>query len=549
VTGSTARKVAGAAGLIALITVAARVAGFGRTAVFLRTVGAGCVGNTYQTANTVPNILFEIAAGGALASLVVPLLAPLVGTGAGIADRTTVARTASALLSWTMLVLAPLAVLVAVFARPIVALLLGDDGSCPGAVDLGTRMLVVFAPQVVLYGIGVVLAGVLQSHERFAAPALAPLLSSLTVIAVYLLYRARTGGDPGIAGLTRGDELILSVGTTVGVAVLTLSLLVPLRGLGLRLVPTLRFPPGAARLAGRLAGAGIAVVGAQQVSVAVAVALANSGTPAGTYVVYATAMTVFLLPWAVLAVPLATSVFPRLAGRHAAGDRDGFRRATAGTVRAVLVVTLAATAVLVAAAEPAARVLVQGAGGADQVIALADGIAAFGAGLAGYGLVALLSRALYAGGGARPAAGAQVVGWLVVVGADVALAAALPAEDRVVALAAGNAVGVTVAAALLLAALVRRFGGAAVAGVGRSGVVAVAAALLAGGAGRLLANAWSGGGVAAALVQCVVVGLATAAVFATAAAPVVGPDLRRALGRPGPAGADRGRRGEQGSRT
>ena len=66
----------GAAALIAAITVAARVVGFARIVVFARAVGpASCLGNAYFTANTVPNIVFEIVAGGALASLVVPVLA------------------------------------------------------------------------------------------------------------------------------------------------------------------------------------------------------------------------------------------------------------------------------------------------------------------------------------------------------------------------------------------------------------------------------------------------------------------------------------------
>ena len=49
--------------------------GFGRTLVFTNTVGAGSTGDIYLAANTVPNIVFEVVAGGALASLVVPMLA------------------------------------------------------------------------------------------------------------------------------------------------------------------------------------------------------------------------------------------------------------------------------------------------------------------------------------------------------------------------------------------------------------------------------------------------------------------------------------------
>ena len=68
------RSVLGAALVVTAITVLARVGGLGRNFVFARAVGFNCVSDTYATVNTVPNILFEILAGGALASLVVPLL-------------------------------------------------------------------------------------------------------------------------------------------------------------------------------------------------------------------------------------------------------------------------------------------------------------------------------------------------------------------------------------------------------------------------------------------------------------------------------------------
>jgi len=206
--------VAGAAALIAVLTLLARLAGFGRTLVFTNTVGADSTGDIYFAANTVPNIVFEVVAGGALAALVVPMLAGGIAT----SDREQVRRTASALLGWTLLILTPLAVAIALFAEPIARLLLG--GSDEAQVDLAARFLLVFAPQVVLYGIGIVLAGVLQAHRRFAGPALAPLLSSLVVAGAYLLF-AGIGGSPEAGDLSTPAELVLSVGTTLGVVVLT----------------------------------------------------------------------------------------------------------------------------------------------------------------------------------------------------------------------------------------------------------------------------------------------------------------------------------------
>lgn len=525
------RGVARAAALIASITVLARLAGFIRQVVFARTVGPTCVGSVYQTANTVPNILFEVVAGGALASLVVPLLAAAVAA----KDRETVADTASALLTWAVVVLTPVSALVAIFARPLVTALLGGS-DCAGAVDLGTRMLLVFAPQVVLYGVGIVLAGVLQAHERFAGPALAPLLSSLVVIAAYVVYGVQSGRSGGAGGLGRGAELVLSVGTTAGVVVLSLSLLPWLRHSGVVLRPTLHFPPGAARRARRLAAAGVLVLAAQQVSVAVALRLANDHTPAGTAVVYLLAQTVFLLPWATLAVPLATSAFPRLS----AADAAGFAVTTAQVTRAVVVVSAVAGAGLIAAATPIARVLVEGVGQAEDVTALSDGVVAFAPGLLGYGVLALLTRALYARHAARAAAVAASVGWVTATVSDVIFAVSLPEDDRVVALALGNTVGMTVAAVLLVVGIIRQAGVAVMRGVPRSTLVALIAAAVAGLVGRVVADAVSSGGAGAAVGETAVVGLVTMAVAGVVLVALARDELRRLLPR---RTADNGRSG------
>lgn len=517
--GKAGVGLARAAVAIGLVTVAARVVGLGRTVVLARTVGTTCLGDTYLTANTVPNIVFEIVAGGALASLVVPVLAGPVQMGDSAAAR----RTASALLTWAVLLLTPLAVAGALLARPVMSVLVGGQvggqpvGGCDrtAQVAVGARMLLVFAPQVVLYGVGIVLTGVLQAHRRFLGPALAPLLSSLVVIAAYLAYAAQGGAGEKLASLPPGQELTLSVGTTLGVAALSLSLLVPLRRTGLRLRPELRFPPGVAVRVRRLALAGAAALAAQQVSVAVGLRLANGG-PGGSVIVYALATTVFLLPWAVLAVPIATSAFPTLSARAAGGDEAGYAATAAATLRAVLLVTCGAAALLVAVAGPAARLLVHGSPGRPSAPALAAAVVAFAPGLVGYGVLALLARALYARGDGRSPAVATVLGWLTVVVVDLVLAAALPVGARAAALGAGNSAGMTLGAGLLVLALRRTAGRAAIAGLARAAAAGLAGSLLAATAGALVARALTGGlgsGLAAALAAGVAATAGVAVIF------------------------------------
>src|SRR5665811_276140 len=120
-----------AAGLIAVVTFAARVFGFGRWLVFSQSVGTTCVGSVYQAANQLPNVVFEVVAGGALAAVVVPIIAGQLARQNG-AEAT---RTASAMLTWTLSLLVPLSVLLAACARPLSTLLV-DNASCAGSTDL-----------------------------------------------------------------------------------------------------------------------------------------------------------------------------------------------------------------------------------------------------------------------------------------------------------------------------------------------------------------------------------------------------------------------------
>jgi putative peptidoglycan lipid II flippase len=466
---SVVQGVAGAAALIAVLTLLARLAGFGRTLVFTNTVGADSTGDTYLAANTVPNIVFEVVAGGALASLVVPMLAGGIAAG----DREQVRRTASALLGWTLLVLTPLALAIAVFARPIAELLLGSDDAAE--IGLASRFLLVFAPQVVLYGIGIVLAGVLQAHRRFAGPALAPLLSSVVVAVAYVVF-AGIGGSPEAADLSRPAELVLGVGTTIGVVALSLSLLAPIRKLRIGIRPALRFPVGVAPRVRRLAFAGVLTLAGQQLVAAVAIRLANDG-PDGTQVVYAAGLTLFLVPWAALAVPLATSAYPGLSERADAGDDVGFRRSLAPVAVLVVASAAVAAAVLVAVSGPMARVFLSG-GSLETVSALRDTIIAFAPGLLGYALVALLTRALYARGLWTAPTVCVLGGWLLAVGADVVLARLLPTEDRALALGTGHTIGALVAGLALLAVVARIAGPGALHGVPRTGAAALVGAAL-----------------------------------------------------------------------
>jgi len=565
-----------AAVMIGVITVLARLVGFGRQVVFAHTVGTTCLGTAYTTANMVPNIIYDIVLGGALSSVVVPVLAGPVLAGAVLTrpaltgpalarpageplagdpsageprdgepragDAATARQIASALLTWTVLLLVPVSAAVALAAHPIVSALLSGSAGCPRGplLGVGARMLIVFAPQVLLYGLAVVLYGILQSHRRFGAPALAPLLSSLVVIGAYAAFGVGGGGAyvNKLAELPPRAEYLLSGGTTLGVLALVATAVIPAWRLGLGSRPTLRFPAGVGPRVRRLALAGVTALVAQDASVAVVIVLANRYGGSGALVVYGFAWAVFMVPYAVLAVPIATSAFPELS-RHDAGAEGsdaragrGFDLTAAASTRAVMVASWLGAAVLVGAREPLARVFES-----QSAAVLALALAAFAPALIGYGLSANLSRVLYAQRRNRAPAVAIAGGWLLVIAADAAIVPFVPPDRVVPVLGLGTTFGLTVSGIALLILVRRERGPAALLGVPRAFLAGLAGGVIGAVAGSVLASAVSGaepahaGGFLFNVALSLLIAVVVTGVFALVVLRLDGGDLRTALSR------------------
>lgn len=489
--GKAAPGVFAAAGLIAVVTLAARVLGFGRWLVFSQSVGATCVGSVYQAANQLPNVIFEVAAGGALAAVAVPIIAGQLAHGA----RDEAAQTASAMLTWALAVLAPLSILMAAAARPLSTLLV-DSQRCSGSTDLMAAMLVVFAPQIAMYGVGIVLAGVLQAHRRFLAAAAAPLMSSVVVMATYLLYAAMAQGRGNdLTRLPVQASTVLAAGTTLGVVALSLPLLIPVHRAGIRLRLTWTFPLGVARRARALAGAGLLALVAQQVAVLVALWVSQHRGGPGTLNVYTYVQAVYLLPYAVLAVPIATAAFPALATGMSETSVERAQRTLALSARAITVATCAGAAVLFAAAPPiGAFFSTLDAGrhspaGQEALAALPGALSAFAPGLVGFGLLALFTRALYARGRPGVAGGVAALGWLIAAAVPLALLRGdAGPRNTLQSLGIASSLGMTVAALGLLVAVHRAWGPQVGRGLVRSALVALGSGALSAAVGRGIAG-------------------------------------------------------------
>lgn len=469
--------IAGAAGSIAILTLLSRIVGFVRVWVQNGSLGDTLSGVAYSTSNTVPNVLFEVAAGGALAGAVIPLISGFLARGM----RQQMSATASALITWILAIGVPLAVLVCLAAEPVTRALLGT-GAPEAQVELATELLRMFAWQIPLYGLSVVLTGILQAHNKFILPAVAPLLSSVVVIGAFLEFSQAAHGAQDHPELLSGSAIAwLGWGTTAGVVVFSLPQLIPVMRL-VRVRPSFTFPAGVARRAVRLAGAGMGGLLAQQIQIVVIMVVANTQGGAGgtgAYPVYTFANAVYMVPYAVLAVPIATAVFPRLSAAAAVPGRPGMEQLTARSTRLVLDIGIVCVALLVVLAHPAKLVFdaLRPAAGLDiALMAMAPG-------LVGYALIYHCSRVLYAVEASRAVVLVNSVAWLAVcVILGIAVSLGLNGRNEVL-LAIGLSIsgGMTIGAAGELFAIRNVVGPGATRGLARSAAVVSAVTVLSGG--------------------------------------------------------------------
>jgi putative peptidoglycan lipid II flippase len=496
---------------MAVGTVFSRATGFLRVAVVAAAIGAGSLGDAYNVANVLPNIVYELLLGGVLTSVVVPLL-----VAAARRDSDGGEAYAARLLTLVALMLGVTS-LVAVLAAPLLIGLYGRLGG--GERDLAVIFARFFLPQILFYGVGATMGAILNTRDRFAAPMWAPVLNNLVVIGAGLVFFTLPR-PAGTELLTTAQTLTLAVGTTTGIVVQTIALLPSLRASGFRWRPRFDFRGTGLGPAGRLAGWVLLYVLVNQLGYLVVVNLATAasraagaGAAAG-YSPYFYAFTLFSLPHAVVAVSVITALLPRMS-RHAVDFRlDELRRELSGGLRLAAVVLVPAAVGYVALGPlVATAVFNHGAIGVADAGRIGTVLAAFAVGLLPFSAFQLQLRAFYALQDTRTPALVNIAVNAVMVAVDLLLYAVLPPQDRVVGLALGYAASYAAGFALTDALLRRRLPARRAEHVLRTHVRLLAAALLAAvpayGVARLLSRAAGSGAAGSALAVAVALAVGT----------------------------------------
>ena len=436
-------------------TALSRVTGFLRLSAMAYALGIAetRLADAYNIANITPNIVYELALGGILTSVFLPVFVEWLQS-RGREAAWDVARKVLGIAAVSLSIITVLGIVLAPWVIRLYTVGV-PDGQRHAVEDLASFFLRWFMPQIVFYGIGAVATGLLNAHRRFAVPMFAPILNNLIVIATFLTFAAMS--HPGQAVLATGPQkLVLAVGTTLGVVVMTVALWPSLRRLGFRFRWRPRWLDEAVIRIAHLAKWVVVYVVANQLGYLVVLILA--ARVKGGYTAYASAFILFQLPHAIFVVSVFTALLPAMSSRWVDGDRRAFRELLARGIRWTAVIVVPAALGYLVLAVPIVRLLLQhGVTGPKSTDLVAGILVFFSLGLFSFSTFQLLLRAYYSMQDTRTPALVNIaaVGLNVIVDLLFVLALGLGVRG----LALGHATAYTFGSIALLALIRRRLGG------------------------------------------------------------------------------------------
>ncbi len=376
------QQIAKAAGTVMFAYILSSVINLARGVVILRAFGTGMENEAFWAANRVSETLFSLVAGGALASAFVPTFTAYLAK----KQSEKAWKLASSIINLVLVIISILAILAAIFAPLIVRYLLApgfvDD---PEKFNLTVKLLRIILPSTVIFSISGLVMGILNAHQSFLFPALAPSMYSLGMIFGVVFLSPQMG----IFGLAWGVVLGALLHLVIQLPKLfrldgKYSLLLGVNNPAVRQVGLLMLP--------RLAG--VAVV---QINFWVNTNLASryaEGSVTGlTY-----GFTLMLMPLMLIAQAIATASLPTFSAQAALGKLDEMRNSLSATIRTVLLLSLPAAVGMILLRFPLIRLLYENGTTftRESTNLVAWALLWYTVGLVGHSLVEIISRAFYA---------------------------------------------------------------------------------------------------------------------------------------------------------
>ncbi len=393
----------GSSAVMAAGTVVSRLSGFVRTGLLIAALGNGLRGDVFNVANTIPNMLYILLAGGIFNAVLVPQLVR-----AGKNDPDAGAAYTDRIITLAGLFLAAVSVLLVLVAPVLLRLYLAPAYYQPdraAALESVIDFARLCLPQVFFYGMFVLVGQVLNARGRFGPMMWAPIANNVVAVAMLTLYLLTYGPANQVelaGGYSIGQEWLLGLGSTLGIAIQLVVLVPYLRSAGVHFRPRFDFRDAGLSHTLRLGLWTVLFVVVNQLTYLVVVNRASTGPAGGGgadatgYTVYGTAFLIVMVPHSVITVSLATAVLPRLSSY--AADRD--YRSLAGSLglamRNALVVIVPFALLLPFVARDLAHLLFSFGAGRTTYGNFTSPLALFGFGLVFFTIHYLTLRGFYA---------------------------------------------------------------------------------------------------------------------------------------------------------
>jgi putative peptidoglycan lipid II flippase len=375
-------------------TLFSRASGFIRSALLVAALGSGFHADAFNIANTVPNMLYILLAGGVFNAVLVPQLVKAQKNdedgGAAYTDR---------IITLAGLFLGVVTIALVLGAPLLMRLYFGSDWYTPehaAQLESGIDFARWCLPQVFFYGMFVLVGQVLNARGSFGPMMWAPIANNIVAISTLVIYLVAFGPS-NTGGYTTGQETLLGLGSTLGIALQFLLLLPVLRKAGVCYRPRFDFRGAGLSQTAKLGMWTVLFVVVNQIAYTIVTRLASTGSATGGtgYTVYSNSFLVTQVPHSIITVSLATAILPILSRHGAADELPELGRTLSRQLRNALAIVIPIAALLPVLSEDIAHILFGYGAGADAFKTYAPTLSVFAAGLVFFTIHYLLLRGFY----------------------------------------------------------------------------------------------------------------------------------------------------------
>ncbi len=395
--------------LMATATILSRILGFVRIIVVAGLLGTTALGNTFQSTNSISNVLFDLLAAGALSAAIVPQLVHAMSR-----KEEEFKQLISSLISVVVVFLGSISVIGIIFATQISELMFSKAPIETRAdqINTGAILLRFFMPQVLLYGLGAVAVAGLISKKKFIPQVVAPIGSSLFLIAAVILF-SLFNDNIGLE-LDFRDTMILGIaGTGACLAFVSIPIIVALRN-GIRFLPSTKFKEGARALYSSIWA--IAIQASAAILLGMSILVGNQVE--GAVVAYQLAFVFFLAPYAIISQSFSTVLLPDLSLSALDENKIEFKQIVSKMMVWTFRPMIVASAICIALYEPLTEIVARGRATSGQGLIEITLVTLF-VGIVPYSVFQALSRVYFAKSNTRFPAVSVLISSIVFAGSGI----------------------------------------------------------------------------------------------------------------------------------